>query len=171
MKRNHAMTRVRKALAASILVALGAYAGGAAAQQSFSSLTCRAGTVSGLAKGQDMVVFSLEHRGVSLAQEEPKTFDNYTQRCMGTVAIVRGIAKGSGFCRNVDPANGDITVVEWTTGEKMGAGTFRFIYGTGKWKGITGGGEYQSTGATRPVDDGTYQNCVRTKGTFSVPKH
>lgn len=164
------MESKRKVLVCSVTLAICAYAGSLAAQQSFSSLTCRAGTTSGLAKTEDLVAFSIDQRGISLADDQAKTFNNYTQRCIGSVAVVRGKASGSGFCRNVDPANGDVTVIEWTASEKPGIGTFKFLSGTGKWKGITGGGDYQQTAVTRPVDDGTYQNCVRVKGTFTVPK-
>lgn len=164
------MKLVRNALACATLLGLCTYAATVAAQQSFSSLTCRAGTVSGLVKSEDMVAFGIDQRGISLADDPAKTFNNYTQRCIGSVAVVRGKASGSGFCKNVDPANGDMTIIEWTASEKPGIGTFKFLSGTGKWKGISGGGDYQQAAVTRPVDDGTYQNCVRVKGSFSVPK-
>lgn len=161
---------MKPVLGTSILVGICLYAGGAVAQQSFSSLTCRAGTISGLAKAEDMVVYGIDQRGVTLAEDAAKAFDNYTQRCIGSVAIIRGKPTGSGFCRNVDPANGDATIVEWASGTKPGTGTFKFIGGTGKWKGISGGGDYRAAAVTRPVDEGTYQNCISVKGTFSVPK-
>lgn len=141
-----------------------------AQQQSFSNLACRAGTVSNLAKGEDMVAFAIDQRGILLAEDAAKAFHNFTQRCVGSVAIVRGKASGGGFCRLVDPSNGDMYVIEWTASEKPGIGTFKFLSGTGKWKGISGSGEYQPVAQTRPVDEGTYQNCVRNTGTFSVPK-
>ena len=160
----------RKTLAAGMLVVLCAYAGGAAAQQAYSSIVCRAGTVTPLAKGDDMVSFAIDHRGIVVAEGDNSPFANHTQRCMGSVAILRGVSKGSGYCRNVDPASGDFVLVEWNADGKPGTGTFRYVYGTGKWKGITGGGEYVPVAATRPVDAGTYQNCIRTKGTYAVPK-
>ena len=159
---------MKPAIGASILLGVGLYAGAATAQQSFSNLTCRAGTVSTLAKGEDILASSIDQRGVNIPEGGP--FDNYTQRCIGSLAVLRGKPTGGGFCRNVDPANGDFTLVEWTSGDKPGMGTFKFLGGTGKWKGITGGGDYGTVAPTRPVDDGTYQNCVRVKGKFSVPK-
>ena len=108
--------------------------------------------------------------GIVLAQGDNKDFDNQTQHCVGAVAIIRGVSKGSGYCRNVDAATGDLVLVEWEANGKPGTGTFRYVYGTGKWKGITGRGEYQPAAATRPVAAGTYQNCIRTKATYTVPK-
>lgn len=159
---------MKPVLGASILLGVCLYASSAVAQQSFSNLTCRAGTTSNLAKGQDIVAFAIDQRGVNVPEGGP--FDNYTQRCVGSVAVVRGKPAGSGFCRNVDPANGDFTLVQWIAGDKPGMGTFAFLGGTGKWKGIGGGGDYRTVAPTRPVDDGTYQNCVRVKGSFTVPK-
>jgi hypothetical protein len=160
----------RKALACGILLGLCGYGGSVAAQQSFSNLTCRAGTITGIAKAQDLVVFSIDQRGIMLADDAAKTFNNNTQRCIGSIAVIRGKSSGGGFCRSVDAATGDTTVSEWTSAEKPGTGTFKFLFGTGKWNGITGGGDYQTAAVTRPVDDGTYQNCVRVKGSFAVPK-
>jgi hypothetical protein len=117
-----------------------------------------------------MLSFGLEHRGVVLAEGDNKAFDNQTQHCVGSVTITRGVSKGSGVCKNVDAATGDFVLLEWDANGKPGAGTFRYVYGTGKWKGITGSGTYQSLAATRPIGPGTYQNCIRGKATYSVPK-
>ena len=46
---------------------------------------------------------------------------------------------------------------------------YTYIGGTGKWKGISGSGEYELVAPTRPLAEGTYQNCVRTKDTFKLP--
>ncbi|MGH8222038.1 MAG: hypothetical protein ACREQZ_03605 [Woeseiaceae bacterium] len=159
-----------KALAPVMLLAVCSYAGSAAAQQSFSALVCRAGTITGIAKAQDLVVFGIDQRGIILADDAAKTFDNNTQRCIGSIAVIRGKSSGGGFCRSVDPASGDTTISEWTSAEKPGTGTFKYLSGTGKWKGITGGGDYHTAAVTRPIDEGTYQNCVRVKGMLSVPK-
>lgn len=169
MNRSFDVRAGRTALAISMLIAAGVHAGSAAAQQSYSSIVCRAGTITPLAKGEDMVSFAIDHRGIVLPNDDNSGFANHTQRCVGSVAIIRGVSKGSGLCRNVDPATGDFVLVEWSSNGKPGTGTFRYVYGTGKWKGISGGGEYQPVAATRPVDGGTYQNCIRTKGSHTVP--
>jgi len=144
-------------------------AGVAHAQQAFEHTTCRAGTVTVLAQAEKMIVWSLDHRGVNVSSDAAKLFDGFTQRCVGVVANVGGMNSGNGWCRNVDPKTGDWTLVDWTASDKPGSGTYTFRHGTGKWKGATGGGTYESLGQTRPVDAGTYQNCVRIKGTISIP--
>ena len=164
------MKAIGKALASVIVLGTCVYAGSATAQQAFSALVCRAGTITGLAKAQDLVVFGLDQRGIILAEDAAKTFDNATQRCVGAIAVIRGTSSGGGFCRSVDPTTGDTTISEWTSAAKPGSGTFKYLSGTGKWSGITGGGDYHTAAVTRPIDDGTYQNCVRVKGSISVPK-
>jgi hypothetical protein len=139
------------------------------AQQSFDDTTCRAGTPTVIAKSDDMLLTSVDHRGITRSNTGNKIFENVTQHCIGTVFNIAGKRGGSGWCKSVNPSNGDVNLVEWIAGEKQGEGTFKFVYGTGKWKGISGGGTYESSGAARPVDEGTYQNCVRVKGTVTIP--
>ncbi len=163
-------TRRGKAAAfCSTLLGMSLYTAPAVAQQSFASIDCRSGTVSMLAKSEDITLYTLDHKGISRSQHESKLFDNWTQRCVGAIAVIGGKTTGNGWCKQIDPANGDITVIGWTS-EKPGFGTWRFVYGTGKWKGISGGGDYQLVAPTRAVEDGTYQNCVNVKGSVAVPK-
>jgi hypothetical protein len=159
--------RMRSLAIAAIGTFLGT--GMAHAQQAFEHTTCRSGTVTVIAQAEKMIVWSLDHRGVNVSSDTARLFDGFTQRCTGVVANIEGKASGNGWCRNVDPKTGDWTLVDWTASDKPGSGTYTFRYGTGKWKGVTGGGTYESLGQTKPADAGTYQNCVRIKGTLSVP--
>lgn len=151
------------------LLSVSLYTVTAIAQQSYTTMDCRSGTVTVLAKGEDMLLYAIDHKGVARSQDASKLFDNWTQRCVGAIAVIGGKTTGNGWCKSIDPAGGDFTVIAWTS-EKPGVGTWRFAYGTGKWKGISGGGEYQLAGATRAVEEGTYQNCVSIKGSFTMPK-
>ena len=159
------MKRAKFTLTCTLFAALGT----AHAQQAFDQTTCRAGTMTVLAKAEKMIVWSLDHRGVTQSIDAGKLFDGATQRCIGTVANIDGKVSANGWCRNVDLKTGDWNVIDWVASDKPGSGTFSFRYGTGKWQGITGGGTYEPAGQSRPVDDGTYQNCVRVKGTVKLP--
>lgn len=150
-----------------IVAAMGSSA--ASAQMSYEYTTCRAGTVSVLAQADKMIVWTLDHKGVSISDDASNPFNGFTQRCVGTVANIEGRIAANGWCKSVDPKTGDFTVVDWTGGDKPGHGTWSFRYGTGKWKGATGGGTYEPLGPTKPVEAGTYQNCVRIKGTLKMP--
>jgi hypothetical protein len=162
--------RIRTLAVCAALVGVALSAGPAAAQQAYSTLECRAGTSTQLARGDDgTVIFGIDQRGVLQTTHESKMFHNWTQRCVGSIATIGGKRSGSGYCRSLDPA-GDYVLSQWTVDEqKPGTGTYRLLYGTGKWKGISGGGTYESSGAFRAVDEGTYQNCITAKGTVLIP--
>jgi len=157
---------VSRLLAVGVALAAG---GGAYADSAVDHVTCRAGTLSALAQADKLVVWQLDHRGVTRASDPSDPFEGFTQRCIGTISNIEGKLAASGWCRNVDPKTGDWTLARWTGSEKPGFGTWSIEYGSGKWKGLTGGGTYEPVGPTRPVDAGTYQNCVRVKGTMKMP--
>jgi len=46
----------------------------------------------------------------------------------------------------------------------------KFLYGTGKWKGITGTGKFERIARGKAMEPGTFQGCVRNTGTFELPK-
>lgn len=158
------MTYARTLFACAAMLASGA----ATAQHTVDHVTCRAGTLSALAQADKLIVWQLDHRGVTRAAEGDP-FDGFTQRCIGTVANVEGKLAANGWCRNVDPKTGDWTLAQWTGSDKPGHGTWSIDYGTGKWKGLTASGTYEPIGPTRPVEAGTYQNCVRIRGTMKMP--
>lgn len=115
------------------LLGMSLYTALAVAQQPFATIDCRAGTVFVLAKAENVVVYTIDHKGIARSQHESKLFDNWTQRCVGGIAVIDGKTTGNGWCKNIDPASGDITVIAWTS-EKPGVGTFRYVYGTGNGK-------------------------------------
>jgi hypothetical protein len=138
-------------------------------QMALDSVWCRAGTASVLAKDEKMTVWAIDHLGVAQASDPKDVFHNATQRCVGTIAMFDGKVNASGWCRTVVAKTGDWALVDWKNDDKPGSGTWSYRHGTGALKGITGGGTYQSLGQTRPMETGTYQNCVRVQGKWQVP--
>lgn len=130
---------------------------------------CRAGTASVLAQDEKNVVTLIDHRGINQAADPSDPFHGSTQRCFGVIANFGGKSSGNGWCKQVHPQTGDWAVLEWVNSSEPGKGTWTMRHGVGKWKGISGGGTYESLGRTRPVEAGTYQNCIRVKGTISLP--
>jgi hypothetical protein len=49
-------------------------------------------------------------------------------------------------------------------------GNFKFLQGTGKWKGIKGSGKGKVITRGKPITPGTAQVCSRWTGTFELPK-
>jgi hypothetical protein len=82
--------------------------------------------------------------------------DKSYMRCIGQEAMVAGIYRGGGSCTETD-SDGDKIFISWESD------AFTLIGGTGKYKGITGGG----TSKYEPV----YQDKKNWAGMFSFEKH
>jgi len=163
------MDKVTKSALRYALIAAALGAGAAQAQQPVDQTWCRSGTISVLAKEEKMIMWALDHRGVAQASDPSDPLNGATQRCIGVVAVIDGKSSGNGWCKINDPKSSDWWVVDWTATDKPGHGTWSYRYGSGKYKGVTGGGTYEPVGQTRPIEPGTYQNCARVKGTMKLP--
>ena len=72
------------------------------------------------------------------------------------------------YTKFMDP-DGDFVIVE-TTASVETEGNFKFLQGTGKWKGIKGSGKVRAITRGKPITPGTGQGCGRYTGTFELPK-
>jgi hypothetical protein len=163
------MNRSTKLLLGAAIALVGA--GAAQAQQATDNVWCRAGTMTVLAQEEKTIVWALDHRGVAQATDLKNPFHGATQRCIGVVASIDGKSSGNGWCKIIEPQSGNWLVVDWAGSDKPGHGTWNYRYGSGKFKGVTGGGTYEpiDMAPTKAVDPGTYQNCTRVKGTMKLP--
>jgi hypothetical protein len=66
--------------------------------------------------------------------------------------------------------DGDFVILETTVASGQTEGNFKFLQGTGKWKGIKGSGKVKATIRGKPITPGTVQGCNRWTGTFELPK-
>jgi hypothetical protein len=72
----------------------------------------------------------------------------------------------TGYYKLMDP-DGDLVIAETT---RIGTESIsRFLHGTGKYKGITGGGKSQRIVFGR-IPPNTAAACSRSVGTFKLPK-
>lgn len=155
--------------AAALLGGLGLCFASVAASQSTDHRQCRAGTASVLAQDGKKIVMLLDHHGVGQGTDAKDPFHNSTQRCVGVLANFDGSVTANGWCKQVHPQTGDWLILDWANGGKPGSGTWTVRHGVGKWQGASGGGTYQSLGQTRPIEVGTYQNCIRVQGVLKLP--
>lgn len=107
----------------------------AQAEQPYDITTCGSATNTVLFSSEDLTIISFESKGISISNHENKAFDNNTFQCAGVIQIASGKPSGDMFCKFLDP-DGDVTLGESTL--DGAEGTWKFIYGTGKWKGISG---------------------------------
>ena len=73
------------------------------------------------------------------------------------------------YSKLMDP-DGDFVILETTMAPGETEGNFKFLQGTGKWKGIKGSGKARAITSGKPITPGTGQGCGRWTGTFELPK-
>lgn len=152
---------------AAIILALFLLISVAHADEPYDITMCMSGQTSNLLTSKELVVFNYQGDGMTISNHANKIFHGMSYRCFGTSKIVKGILYQVGFCKYMD-ADGDIIVGE---GTRIGQdGQWKFLHGTGKWQGITGGGPIAVPIARgKPISEGTFQICHRAKGTFKLP--
>jgi hypothetical protein len=119
-----------------------------------------------LTREKDCVIATLDIRGIARSNHENKIFDNCSFHCEQIWQKMGDEIKRYGHTKFMDK-DGDYFVVEITGGQ---IADVKFIYGTGKWKGITGSGKFESISRGKQMYPSTGQGCVRNTGTFELPK-
>ena len=113
-------------------------------------------------------VFGFQDNGITMSDE--KRFNNVTIHCEGVMVGVGENRKGYNLCTCKD-VDGDMIIQGGPySGLIM---EFKFIEGTGKWKGITGSFVSHRLVRNTPAQEatpGTYQGCRKNKAKFELPK-
>ncbi len=143
----------------------------AQAQTPFDFTLCVAGPTTMLSSSQELLIVSVELKGIIMSDHENKVFDNFAYTFLGLSRIMDGQIDARGYAKLTD-LDGDFVFTETTTLGSVGkpAWKWKFLYGTGKWKGITGGADVRSITKRWPLIEGTYMGCYKTTGTFELPK-
>jgi hypothetical protein len=139
----------------------------AQAQQPIDCLLCANMTMTTIVQTEDLMIMAYESKGIVLDNTESKFFDNSTVHLVGLIKIDKGKLTGSAIGKYLDPS-GDFYVIESSqVGTEM---DWKFIYGTGKFKGITGAGKALRFTKGKPVSPGTSQVCSKITGTYELKK-
>jgi polyferredoxin len=137
----------------------------AQAEQPIDCLLCANMTMTTVVESGDLIIMGYETKGIVLDNTESKFWASDTVHGVGLLKIDKGKVTGSFINKHMDP-NGDFYVLEGST-----VGTeydWKFIYGTGKFKGITGGGKSFRITKGKPVSPGTSQYCAKVTGTYEL---
>ena len=158
-----------------LLVAFGLDAKAQMAKEGTASLTeYVSGTYKVLAMGEERLQITFEHMGVLVNDAGEGFLHNSSLRVMGIVQAVKGIkVQESGSLVYTDPDGDKVFLTYKGTGGKLGPegytnGAYTIVGGTGKYSGITGGGEF----TWRPVQsaaEGTYQGITKGKVHWKLP--
>lgn len=132
-------------------------------------------TVTYLSTSQELTIFQSDVKGVVRDNLENKKFDNLTSHCLRSARILGGKISGITYSKFTD-SDGDYFITE-TISENVPStvpeANWKFIQGTGKWRGITGGGVAKFIFIARgkqQINPTTFQGNLRMTGTFELPK-
>ena len=139
----------------------------ARAQEPYDITECYTFTFTILSESESLRVLGYDAKGIVRSVHEGKVFDNCPLHSVGIRRAMSGKAAAHGYFKYMDP-DGDIFIMEGIATEE--AATMKFIYGTGRWKGIKGEGKLRPITGGKPIIPGTAQICYRHTGTFELPK-
>jgi hypothetical protein len=125
------------------------------------------GTFTIHSESKDLTIMSFEYRGISRANHENRAFDNCTLFYVGVAQMTPQKTTAHGYTKYLDP-DGDYVIMESI--REGSETTMTILQGTGKWKGIRGGGKLRRIASGKPIAPGTSQICARHTGTFELPK-
>ena len=139
------------------------------AEQSYDVDACVSMEFSPLVRSQEMSIVSVDAKGIMRSNSENKVFDNCTVHTKGVLVLEGNKQTVYAYMKYLDP-EGDYVIFRYTQNPGEEAATTMILAGTGKYKGITGGGKAVKIAGGKPVTPGTMQFCNNHKGTFTVPK-
>ena len=120
-------------------------------------------------ESKDLTITTFEGKGTVRSNPENKAFDNSSYHLLGVSLQMADKVTNFGYSRYMD-SDGDFVVQENFYSLEGKEATWKFLYGTGKWKGIEGSGKTTVVIRPKPIVPGTRQGCLRSTGTFELPK-
>ena len=139
------------------------------ADQVYDVNSCVACETKTLVQSPEINIFLNECKGINVSKIESKLFDNATVHSQGVVVREGNKLTVYAYVKYLD-RDGDLVIFRYTQNPGETSATTTFLSGTGKWKGITGGGKSTMITQGKPVAPDSMQYCNNHKGTFTVPK-
>lgn len=115
-----------------------------AKEGSHSGKNYSTGTTKAIPMGEERLHLTIEGSGIYVSDEEDGFLNNASMHLLGTLHAVKGVFEDSGFIVFNLP-DGDNVYATWKGTGNLGKdakGTITYVGGTGKYAGLTGGGEY-----------------------------
>ena len=137
-----------------------------AAESAVDFVKCSSAKITPLNVGGDITAIGMENWGI-VASGSTKEFENSSTHCVGFLRVIGGKRAGRGMCKILDP--GGNTVLGEFEILGPGEGSWEFLAGTGKFKGIGGSGQWKVYTAAKPSAEGTSQFCERYTGKYTLP--
>ena len=138
------------------------------AEQVYDVDVCVSMELTPLVQSEEISIFTFDCKGIMRSNIESKVFDNCTAHVLGVMVIEGENRTYHSYLIYLAP-DGDHVIFRFTQNPGEEAATTTLLVGTGKWKGITGGGKAVTIAKGIPVVKGTFQFCNNHKGKFTVP--
>ncbi|MCM2251932.1 MAG: hypothetical protein NDJ19_06200 [Ramlibacter sp.] len=149
------------------LIGLTALASAAmAADVAYEFVACTHGKAVMLEGSSEFAAFGLEEWGLVANSKAPE-FEKASTHCVGALRMAGPRPVGKGLCKWTF-ADGATAVGEWEM-PPAGENSFTWLNGSGRLKGIKGGGSFQQVVMGATVDPGTSQSCRRDWGKYTIP--
>ena len=138
-----------------------------AAEGKFDWQSCYAGPAQIIQHADGIMSGSYSVTGMSPGAEG-SPMHMLSARCLGAFSLVNGQIDDNGTCEYVDAAGDKFFGAYSRKGDAAKAeGTWHYVHGTGKFNGITGGGNWMPIGNFPPVP-GMASSCNHEWGTYSI---
>jgi hypothetical protein len=137
-----------------------------AVETSYDFTVCNQGRKIPLEANAEIVSFGVESWGV-VAHSTTRFWEQASTHCVGYIRVVGGRAVGKGTCKWTE-TGGDTAIGEWEY-PVMGDPSWIWLSGTGKLRGISGGGFFQEIFSAKPTDPAVSAGCRRDWGKYSLP--
>ena len=139
----------------------------AQAQQPIDMVSCANNEVTTIVSSEELTIMGVEGKGINMDNLPSKIYDNMTFHGVGVLKIDKGKISGTLYYKYMDPS-GDFLVVEVS---QVGMEReWKYLQGTGKWKGITGAGKAFYITKGKPIVPGTSQGCMKITGSYELKK-
>lgn len=131
-------------IALCLILSTSAIYGEMAKEGSHSGKNYSTGTSKAIPMEEERLHLTIEGSGIYVSDEEDGFLSNASMHLLGTLHSVKGVFEDSGFIVFNLP-DGDKVYASWKGTGNLGKdakGTITYVGGTGKYAGLTGGGEY-----------------------------
>lgn len=135
----------------------------------FHMMGCSSGMFTTLSESKVLTVQNIVGKGIAWGITGDKTFDNMTWDFVAVLRTMDGHTIGMGYYKFTAP-DGDYFVLEGAGDTVLEGGTWKFLHGTGKWKGATGQAKGRFIMRGKPVPLESEEYWCRVIGTIQLPK-
>ncbi len=137
----------------------------AQAEQPINCLLCFDMKTTTIVETEDLIIMGSESRGIDSTIRIVNFSTTRAVHLVGLIKIDKGKVTGSDYWQVPDPA---VIFMSLKYHKLVMKTDWKFIYGTGKFKGIIGSGKSLRFTKGRPVSPGTSQVCSKITGTYEL---